>query len=300
MEKIVAVVGTNASGKSGLAVYLAHRFDGEIISADSRQVYRGLDIGAGKLTHPEMEGVAHHLIDVAEPSQVFSVADFQRLAYTAIEDILRRGKLPLIVGGTGLYVRAVIEGFQLTSTPPDPELRTRLEELDTDALAQLLTTLSPDRGRSVDIRNRRRLVRAIEVAVSGEETALRDSSPRYLALQLGVTWPREILYQRIDRRLAHRLEHGMIEEVAGLLEHGVSALDLERFGLEYRYILRYLKGEYGSVAALYDALRHAIHAFARRQLTWFRRDRAIRWLDTEHDYRQEAEAAVKSFLGPTA
>ena len=294
--RVVAVVGTNASGKSDLAVHIARAFRGEVVSADSRQVFRGLDLCAGKLTPEEMRGVPHHLIDIADIGQPFSVADFQRLAYEAIDSILQRGRLPIIAGGTGLYVRSVVEGFDLRQVQPDPALRKLLEAQALEVLVDELLKAEPDAGSRVDLRNPRRVVRAVEVVRAGGTTHGQASRPRYDVLQIGLTWPRPVLYQRIDQRLTRRLEHGMIDEVRGLLESGVSPEVLDNLGLEYRYILRFVQGDYGDVEELYHALRFAIHAFSRRQVTWFRKAEGIIWLDCTEDYGAEAERLVSSFL----
>lgn len=296
LPKAVAVVGTNASGKSDLAVHVAQVFRGEVVSADSRQVFRELDLCAGKLTATEMRGVPHHLIDVTEVGQPFSVADFQRLAYEAVDSILQRGSLPIIAGGTGLYVRAVVEGFDLRQAPSDPRVRQELEARDLDALVDELLAAEPDAGARVDLRNPRRVVRAVEIVRMGGTTARRDSQPRYDVLQVGLTWSRPVLYGRIDERLARRLEHGMIDEVRRLLQGGVPPEVLDSLGLEYRHILRFIQGDYGTLEELYDALRFAIHAFARRQITWFRKAEGITWLDSTGDYQAEAERLISGFL----
>lgn len=289
-------MGTNASGKSDLAVHLAEVFGGEVVSADSRQVFRELDLCAGKITAEEMRGIPHHLIDITEVGQPFSVADFQRLAYEAIDSILQRGRLPIIAGGTGLYVRAVVEGFGLHHAQPDPEVRRELESRELDSLVEELLAAEPDAGTRVDLRNPRRVIRAVEILRAGGTTEAQVSKPRYDVLQVGLTWPRPVLYERIDERLRRRLEHGMIDEVQRLLQRGVPPEVLDSLGLEYRHILRYIQGEYRTIQELYDGLRWAIHAFARRQITWFRKAEGIVWLDSAGDYRAEAERRVSGFL----
>ena len=206
--KVVAVVGTNASGKSALGVELAKRYGAEIISADSRQVFRGLDLGSGKITPEEMQGVPHHLIDVREPNEFFSMADFQRMSYAAIDGILARGRLPMIVGGTGLYVDSVLDGYLLSDREPDLSYRAELEKLTTPQLYDMLLTLLPD--AQVDRNNRNRVMRMIERIHDGDD-AVPGKEPRYRSLRLGVSWPREVLAQRIDERLKMRVEQGMIE-----------------------------------------------------------------------------------------
>jgi tRNA dimethylallyltransferase len=300
---LIAVVGTNASGKSDLAVALAKAFDGEVVSADSRQVYRGLDIGTGKLTEPEMQGVPHHLVDVADVRTTrFSLADFQRLAYDAIDDIRHRGRVPFLVGGTGLYVRAIVEGYRLVAAVPDLRRRAELEVLSADELSSLLAAYDQTVASGVDPRNRRRVIRAIEIIEQGADYPLvHANAPRYDALQLGITWPPAVLRTRIEARLARRMREGMVEEVAGLMEHGVSLETLNSLGLEYRHVARLLTGEYRDEQELFDKLRTAIYRFSRRQLSWFRRDASIVWLDTGDDYLAAATRLVHDFLsGRTA
>ena len=193
--RLIVILGTNASGKSGLGVELAKKYGGEIVSADSRQVYRGLDLGSGKITPEETQGVPHHLIDVCDPGDFFSMADFQRLAYAAIDDILARGRVPFLVGGTGLYVDAVADGYMLSLRAPDLALRARLETYETPALYEMLKEKLPD--TDVDPKNRNRVMRALE-RLAADDYHPGRRSPRYETLKLGVTWPREILKKRID------------------------------------------------------------------------------------------------------
>ncbi len=290
--RLIAVVGTNASGKSGLSIELALRFGGEVISADSRQVYRGLDLGSGKVTREEMRGVPHHLLDVCAPETFFTMADFQRLAYAAIDDVLARGKMPFLAGGTGLYVDAVCEGYQLSQIAPDLAYRRELEALPTERLHALLQERQP--GREIDAHNRNRIMRALEKLHDGDTAGDRREA-RYETLKLGVTWPRETLCARIDERLERRIQEGMIEEVQGLLRSGVSADFLYRLGLEYRYISQYLLGEIPNREDMLEQLSRAIKRFAKRQMTWFRRDRTIHWLDMSAGAEQEAAALIEAF-----
>ncbi len=290
--RLIAVVGTNASGKSGLSIELALRFGGEVISADSRQVYRGLDLGSGKVTREEMRGVPHHLLDVCAPGTFFTMADFQRLAYAAIDDVLARGKMPFLAGGTGLYVDAVCEGYQLSQIAPDLAYRRELEALPTERLHALLQERQP--GREIDAHNRNRIMRALEKLHDGDTAGDRREA-RYETLKLGVTWPRETLCARIDERLERRIQEGMIEEVQGLLRSGVSADFLYRLGLEYRYISQYLLGEIPNREDMLEQLSRAIKRFAKRQMTWFRRDRTIHWLDMSAGAEQEAAALIEAF-----
>jgi tRNA dimethylallyltransferase len=295
--RAVAIVGTNASGKSALGVAAALRFGGEIISADSRQVYRGLDIGTGKLTRDEMQGVRHHLIDVMDLGTRYSVADFQKSAYGLIDEVTARGRLPIIVGGTGLYVRSVVDGYQLTRARPDLALRDRLEQLTNEELHHRLTELAPDAAKTIDPRNRRRIIRAVEISEQGFSFKTSHvNAPQYEFCQLGLTWPRDVLRERIKARLRERLDEGMIEEVRNLLDEGVSFSRLDALGLEYRFVARFLQGGYANEEELFDELSRAIYRFAMRQLAWFRRDKSILWLDHTKDFQEQAFELIESFI----
>lgn len=298
MQKLIVILGTNASGKSDLGIRLAKHFGGEIVSADSRQVYRGLDLGSGKITPAQAATVKHHLIDVADVSEYYSLAQYQRAAYSAIDSIAGAGKQPFLVGGTGLYISAIVEGYQLVDVPPNDPLRAELESLTLAQLVERLEKADPDAARRIDKSNPRRLIRAIEIAAAGYgHSAARKNSPRYDCLQLGLTWPREILVERIERRLRDRLAGGMIDEVAGLRSRGVSDLRFDKLGLEYRYIARYLRGELRTREDLRAQLGVAIRQFAKEQLTWFKRDARIIWLDPFKDYFQEACDRIQEWVG---
>ena len=293
LPKLIVIEGTNASGKSGLGVELARRFDGEIVSADSRQVFRGLDLGSGKITREEMRGVPHHLIDVCDAGSFFSMADFQRLAYQAIDDICARGKTPFLVGGTGLYVDSVADGYLLSNRMPDLEYRAYLEGFGTEELYQMLLKAVPD--TEVEPRNRNRVMRILEKLHDGDNAA-PSKEPRYTPLRLGVTWERETLRHRIDQRLDKRMAEGMVWEVKDLLDSGVSEEFLLKLGLEYKFITQYLKGMYASEEEMTALLSTAIKQFAKRQMTWFRRNPDIHWLDMNGDPAGEAEKLIRDFL----
>ena len=293
LPKLIVIEGTNASGKSGLGVRLAKEFGGEIVSADSRQVFKGYDLGSGKITPEEMQGVPHALIDVCESNEFFSMHDFQRLAYEAIDGMLARGVLPFLVGGTGLYVASVTDGYVMSDRAPDLAYRDELEKLDTPTLYEMLLHAAP--GIEIDAKNRNRVMRVLEKLHDGDDAVPR-SQPRYDCLKLGVTWPREILKQRIDERLDRRLEQGMIDEVRSLLDAGASVEFMMKLGLEYRYITQYLTGEFATVDEMRDELSLAIKRFAKRQMTWFRRDKSIHWLDMAGDPFAEAKNRIETFL----
>ena len=293
LPKLIVIEGTNASGKSGLGVELAKRFGGEIVSADSRQVFRGFDLGSGKITPEEMRGVPHHLIDVCDPGEFFSMHDFQRLAYAAIDDILARGKVPFLVGGTGLYVASVVDGYVMSDRMPDLAYRDELEKLTTPELYDMLLKAVPD--VRVDARNRNRVMRMLEKIHDGDDHQ-PSRAPRYNCLKLGVTWDRPTLKARIDQRLERRMREGMVDEVRGLLERGASVEFMYKLGLEYRFITQYITGEIETEAEMCELLAAAIKRFAKRQMTWFRRDKEIHWLDMSGDPAAEADARIRAFL----
>lgn len=291
--KLIVVAGTNASGKSALGVALAEKYNAEIISADSRQVFRGFDLGSGKITPEEMRGVRHHLIDVCGAGDFFSMHDFQKLAYRAIEDILSRGKLPMIVGGTGLYIASVTDGYVMSDREPDLAYRDELEKLETPDLYRMLLEKVPD--IQVDAKNRNRVMRILEKLHDGDDH-LPHKDPRYDCLKLGVTWDRETLKARIDERLEKRMQQGMVDEVKSLLNQGASVEFMNKLGLEYRYITQYLTGEIASEAEMCTQLSLAIKRFAKRQMTWFRREKDMHWLDMTADPFAQACALIDDFL----
>lgn len=285
MPKILVVLGPTASGKSDLAVKLALERNGEIISADSRQVYKGLDIGSGKITRAEMKGVPHHLLDVVSPNKVFTASDYSAAAKKAIEDIIARGKLPIICGGTGFYIDAVLYGDSFAPVPPNPAIRKKLEKLPTKKLAEKLSELDPERFSSIDVKNRVRLIRALEIVLStGKPVPKIRKKPLYDAERIGILWPMEELDKRIEIRLDKRLESGMVDEVANLKfpprSKGLSWKRLYELGLEYRYISLYLKGEL-NYKEMRDLLLTATKQYARRQMTWFKRDKDIKWVNSK-------------------
>ena len=294
---LVVVLGPTASGKSTLGITLAQQFHGEIVSADSRQVYRGLDIGTAKVTPEERALVPHHLLDVANPREVYTVSQFQRQAINAINDILARGHQPFLVGGSPHYIQAVVDHLDIPHIPPQPALRAQLETRPLSELVAQLEELDPESAATIDRNNLRRVIRALEVClVSGKPFSQQRgvAEPLYRCLLLGIHWPREVLYQRIDARVDERMRQGMVQEVRDLLSKGVTHERLEALGLEYRFISRWLRGEFASEAEMVERLKFAIHDFTRRQLTWFRKDKRIVWLEGVDVERAEEE--VRRFL----
>ncbi|MBI5142111.1 MAG: tRNA (adenosine(37)-N6)-dimethylallyltransferase MiaA [Nitrospirae bacterium] len=270
---LIAVTGPTATGKTAFAVRLARRLGGEIVSADSRQVYRGMDIGTGKDIAEYSTGgypVPYHLIDIVEPSENFSLHDYQKRAFDCIRGIWRRGRLPILCGGTGLYVDSVLRGYRLVEAPENPVLRAGLEPLSLDDLAARLRQLRPDHHTSSDFRKRDRLIRAIEIAVfTDANPGSFTPPPEIRPLVIWLTRPRPELVERIGARLGERLDGGMIDEVQRLNAGGISWERLESFGLEYRFIADYLRGRM-TMEELYRDLFTAIRRFAKRQETWFR------------------------------
>ena len=296
MEKLLVITGTNASGKSGLGIELAAKYGAEIISADSRQVFKGLDLGSGKVTPEEMRGVTHHLLDVARPNDFFSLSDYQRLAYAAIDDIHARQKKAFLVGGTGLYVNSVVDGYNLSESAPDPVIRKQVEEKSLEELIEMLKEHNPDALTRVDLKNKRRVERAVEKALSGDKKE-NPSEKRYETFVIGVTWPRDVLYERIRVRLDRRLDEGMIEEVVRLREEGATDEFLYKLGLEYRYILMYLRSEFKDFDEFYETLFKEIRHLAKEQMTWFRKRKDIHWIDMTDDPVKEASAMIEEFYG---
>lgn len=292
LPKLIVIAGTNASGKSGLGVELAARYGGEIVSADSRQVFRGLDLGSGKITPEETRGVVHHLIDVVDAGAFYSMADFQKQAYEAIDGIIARGKTPFLVGGTGLYVDSVADGYVLSNRMPDLAYRDELETRSTEELYLMLRQCVPD--TDVDPHNRNRVMRILEKIHDGDDVTPAKQA-RYETLRLGVTWDRAVVRQRIDERLDRRIEMGMIEEVKGLLDAGVSEEYMIKLGLEYKFVTQYLRGDY-TLEEMKGLLATAIKQFAKRQMIWFRRDASIQWLDMTNDPLKQACEKIDAFL----
>lgn len=292
-EKIIVILGPNASGKSALAVKIAKKINGEVISADSRQVYKGMDIGTGKITKKEMQGVPHHLLDIVSPKSKFTIARYVKLAKKTIKKIFNKRKIPIICGGTGFYITALIEGLKIPIVPPNWKLRKKLEKKTTKELYELLKKLDPERAKTIEKKNKRRLIRAIEIAKKlGKVPSLKREPLPYPVLLLGVKRDSKELKKRIKKRLFKRLKKGMINEVEKLKKSGISFKRLEEFGLEYRWLSKYLKKEI-SKKEMIERLERNIFNFAKRQMRWFKKYMPkTYWIKTE----KEAEELVKNFL----
>jgi tRNA dimethylallyltransferase len=301
MNKIIIILGPTASGKSDVAIKLAQKFDGEIISADSRQIYRGMDIGSGKVTKEEQKMAVHHMLDVADPNEEFNISHFKKSVEKIIEDILKRGKLPIICGGTGFWINSIVDNVQLPEVKPDKELRNMLNNKSAEELFKMLEKLDPDRAKNIDPKNKVRLIRAIEICKTlGSVPKLKANSQKLKAksydfLQIGIDVPKEILNEKIKKRLGRRFNEGMAEEVQNLNKNGVSWERLEYFGLEYRWIARYLQKKI-SLKEMQEKLYYDIIHYAKRQMTWFKKDKRILWLKSY----EEIENAAQEFISKEA
>ncbi|TSC67260.1 MAG: tRNA delta(2)-isopentenylpyrophosphate transferase [Parcubacteria group bacterium Gr01-1014_73] len=288
-NKILVIVGPTAVGKSALALRLAKKLNGEVISADSRQVYRGLNIGTGKITKKEMCGVPHHLLDIANPKTQFSAADFVRLGRAVIVDTMARGKIPIICGGTGFYIDALLGKILFPNVPSNPPLRKKLAGKTAPKLFAMLKKYDPVRAKKIENNvsernNRHRLIRAIEIAPYLYTLTLSDSNKLVYptwelnsqVIKIGLTLPPKKLKEKIHARLLARLKQGMIAEAKKLHQQGLSWKRMEELGLEYRYLARYLRKKI-SKEEMIEKLQTEIWHYAKRQMTWFKRDKDIDW-----------------------
>jgi len=301
---VVAIVGPTAVGKTALALALGETFPAEVVSADSRQFYRFMDIGTAKPTPVEREQMPHHLIDIADPDETVGLAPFLRLARSAVTEIAARGWLPLVVGGTGQYVYALLEGWQTPEVPPDPALRAELEAqaaADSAALWARLIALDPEAATFIDPRNLRRVIRALEVCVkTGQPFSAqrRRIPPPYRVLHLGLTMERAALYARADTRVDAMMAAGLLTEVEALLERGYDWRLPAMSSLGYSQFRPYFAGE-ATLTEVVERIKLDTHAFIRRQYAWFRsRADDIHWLDAEHDPAAQARALVETLLNP--
>lgn len=291
--KIIAVVGPTASGKSDLAVLLAKQFHGEVVSADSRQVYRGMDIGTGKITTREMRGIPHHMLDVASPKHIYSVAEYKIAADNCIAAMLKRGEVPILCGGTGFYVDAVTQGLILPEVKPDYVLRKKLSLMSSEKLFAMLLKLDSRRALEIDAKNPPRLIRAIEIAKTlGNVPPMKKDAP-YETLFIGIDTPNETLRERIKKRLKKRITQGMLREAKQLHDKGLSWKRMEEIGLEYRYLSRYLR-EKLSKEEMLTQLEQEIMNYAKRQYTWFRRNKNIHWISLGD--AKKVEKIIEGFL----
>jgi len=320
-KKVIVILGPTASGKSDIAIRLARQFNGEIISADSRQIYRGMDIGTGKVTGKEQRLAKHWMLDIVNPNTKYNVAKFKKQADKIIRDILRRGKLPILCGGTGFWIKALVDNINFPEVKPDWELRKKLEKESAKVLFKMLLKLDSARAKTIEPQNKVRLIRAIEICKvigsvplspprgenapsprRGERDGVRENEELQF-LQIGITWPRNVLQKRIKLRLEKRLRQGMLKEVKNLhFKEKISWKRLESFGLEYRWIALYLQNKiplkgmsakggcaYGAKEKLYFDIIH----YAKRQMTWFSKDNKINWLKNYSVIQKEVQKFIK-------
>ena len=311
MKKIVVVLGPTSSGKSDIAIKLAKKFDGEIISADSRQIYRGMDIGTGKVLGNPISnwksgfqvwmshGIPHYMISFVSSRTKYNVAKFKRQAEKIIEGILKRGKLPIICGGTGFWIQAIVDNVSFPEVKPDWKLRRRLDKHSAEKLFAILKRLDPERAKTIDSKNKAMLIRAIEICKKIkkvpriENIPLRGTTSRvaqYKFLQIGIKLPKERLYKNIEKRVKARFKQGMVAEVEKLHKQGLSWKKIQSFGLAYFWIPLYLQDKL-TKTELVEKITNAEKKYAKRQMTWFRRDSRIKWLK---NYSQ-TEKTVKKF-----
>ncbi|HBB36897.1 MAG: tRNA delta(2)-isopentenylpyrophosphate transferase, tRNA dimethylallyltransferase [Candidatus Moranbacteria bacterium GW2011_GWC1_45_18] len=318
-NKILVILGPTSSGKSDIAIKMAKKFNGEIISADSRQIFRGMDIGTGKVTGkltpvilstrsaPKdlatkkiiflSHGIPHHMIDIVSPQIDFNVAKFKKQSEKIIDDILKRGKLPIICGGTGFWIQSIVDDVNFPEVKPDWKLRKKLERYSAEKLFTMLKKLDSARSKNIDSKNKVRLIRAIEIAIKiGKVPKIKNKkyqilNTRYQILQIGLKLPKEKLYLNIEKRVLARFKQGMIAEVEKLHQQGLSWKKIQSFGLAYLWIPLYLQNKI-SKKELVEKVTQAEKNYAKRQMTWFKRDKRIKWLKNY----QQIEKSVKIFL----
>jgi tRNA dimethylallyltransferase len=302
LPKIIVILGPTASGKTDLGLSLAKKYNGEIISADSRQIYKKMDIGTAK-TKGEwvndssvyvVEGIPHHLMDIVNPDADFTLADFKKIAIDCINDILKRRKTPIVVGGTGLYMWALIDNLDIPKTQPNNELRTELETKSLVELVSMLIEKDPESATKIDLKNPRRVIRALEVVMSTGQSFFDQrtkSNPLFDTLQIGLDVPKEELFKRINSRVDKQIEAGLVEEVKQLVSDGHAWNLPSMSGIGYRQIGLYLRGEKTLVEAI-EILKQNTRQYAKRQMTWFKKDKRIQWVKNV----EEAEGLVKKFI----
>lgn len=300
-EKLLVLIGPTAVGKTKLSIDLAKRFNGEIISGDSMQIYKGMDIGTAKITSQEMEGIPHHLIDIKSPEEPFSVAEFQELVREKISEIASRGKLPMIVGGTGLYIQSVIYDYQFSDAPSDSEFRTMLEKIaeeqGNEELYERLKKVDPDSAERIHPNNVRRVIRALEVFQCTGKTMTeyqQDQQPELLydTCLIGLTMERELLYNRINQRVDIMKEQGLVEEVRALFESGLrECQSIQAIG--YKELYDYFEGKVSFETAI-ENLKQNSRRYAKRQLTWFRNKMDVEWFEMSDSQKKFAE--ISSYI----
>jgi tRNA dimethylallyltransferase len=300
---LIVILGPTGVGKTDLSIDLCRACRGEVISADSRQIYRGMDIGTAKATSAEQAAAPHHLLDIRAPDEVLTVAEYQHLAYATIDAIHRRRHTPFLVGGTALYIRAVVEGLRIPAVPPDPEMRARLEERlaqeGVNALFGDLATLDPRTAAQIDARNPRRVLRALEIfLLTGRSKVEMEGAdpPPYRTLMVGLNRSRATLYARIDRRVDAMLAAGLVEETQRLLDQGYDARLPAMTSLGYRECIDYLAGR-SDLESAARRIKTETHRYVRHQTTWFRKLSNIEWFDLDQVEPSQITAFVTTWLG---
>lgn len=301
---LITVLGPTATGKTAVAAHLAAKINGEIISGDSRQVYRGMDIGTGKdYGDYFVDGIEipSHLLDIENPGKHYNVYRFQNDFAEVFHDIHHRGKFPVLCGGSGLYLESVLKDYKLIHVPPNPQLRKELEGKSLDELVEILKSLKPRLHNKTDIETERRAIRAIEIEMFARKNAEKETAlPEVRSLNIGIAVDRETRRERISRRLKQRLEEGMLDEVQNLLKSGLTPKQLIYYGLEYKYLTLHLTGEL-SRQEMFEKLEIAIHQFAKRQMTWFRgmekRGTKIYWIDANLPMEEKVGKVLELFIG---
>lgn len=289
-DNLFILVGPTASGKTSVSIELAKRLDGEIISADSMQIYKYMDIGTAKVTPEEMDGIPHYLIDIVYPNEEFTVADYKAQAEKVIADINTRNKLPIVVGGTGLYVNSLVYDLNFTQVPPNEEIRKRLEDLadehGNEYIHKILEKIDKESYNRINVMDRKRIIRALEIyevtgkPMSQQGNNFRKPSDKYNLLMFGLNMDREKLYERINLRVDKMIEAGLIEEVSNLLRMGYHKDLVSMQGIGYKEIIWYLEGEISLEEAI-EHIKKGSRNYAKRQLTWFRRDNRIKWVNVD-------------------
>lgn len=276
-NKIIVVLGPTASGKSDIAVKIAKKIGGEIISADSRQVYKNLDIGTGKITKKEMRGIPHHLLDVCSPNKRFTASDFKKISEKKISEIIARKKVPIICGGTGFYIDALLGDKQIPEVPPNKKLREKLEKKSTTELFEILKKLDPERALNIDSKNPRRLVRAIEICKTlGKVPKFESRSMNYEVYKIGIKISDKELKERINKRIGKWFKMGLLSEVKNLHKKGLSWKRMAEIGLEYKIVSLFLQNKI-SKSDMILRMQTETYQYAKRQMTWFKKDKNIVW-----------------------
>ena len=289
-DKLVVITGPTAVGKSDLAIELAKGLNGEVISADSMQIYKYMNIGTAKITKEETQGIPHYMLDILYPDEEFSVSSYQEMASKYISDINSQGKLPIIAGGTGLYINSIVYKLNFASVPPDTSIREKYEvlaeEYGNEYIHDILLRLDRESGERIPVNNRRRIIRALEIVkstgkhISESNKNFREENNDYDLTMICLNMDREKLYERINRRVDIMVERGLLDEVKSLLDMGYHKDLVSMKGIGYKEIIGYLEGDYSLEYAI-DKIKQGSRNYAKRQLTWFRRDNRIKWLDVD-------------------